>query len=60
MEAGSVQKLTDAILQVCKGVVQYSPGMQMEAISMLWEKKTETYVSLRKEMNAVLNGRGRR
>lgn len=31
-----------------RGVVQYSPGMQMEAISMLWEKKTETYVSLRK------------
>ena len=31
-----------------RGVVQYSPGMQMEAISMLCEKKTETYVSLQK------------
>ena len=59
MEAGSVQKLTDAILQVCKGVVQYSPGMQMEAISMLWEKRRRL-TSVYKEMNAVLNGRGRR
>ena len=48
MEAGSVQKLADAVLQVCKGRCAVFPEMQMAATSMPWVRKMETFASLPK------------
>lgn len=58
MEAGSVQKLTDAILQVCKGrCAVFSRNSDGTYKYAMGEKKGDLR-RFTKEMNAALNGRG--
>nr|WP_204452821.1 alanyl-tRNA editing protein [Blautia faecis] len=58
MEAGSVQKLADAILQVCKGrCVVFSRNADGSYKYAMGEKDGDLR-QFTKEMNAALNGRG--
>ena len=58
MEAGSVQKLTDAILQVCKGrCAVFSKNPDGSYKYAMGEKEGDLR-QLTKDMNAALNGRG--
>ena len=58
MEAGSVQKLTDAILQVCKGRCAVFSRNADGSYKYAMGEKDGDLRQFTKEMNAVLNGRG--
>ena len=58
MEAGSVQKLTDAILQVCKGRCAVFSRNTDGSYKYAMGEKDGDLRQFTKEMNAVLNGRG--
>ena len=58
MEAGSVQKLADAILQVCKGRCAVFSRNADGSYKYAMGEKDGDLRQFTKEMNAVLNGRG--
>ena len=58
MEAGSVQKLTDAILQVCKGRCAVFSRNADGSYKYAMGEKDGDLRQFTKEMNAALNGRG--
>lgn len=58
MEAGSVQKLTDAILQVCKGRCAVFSRNSDGTYKYAMGEKEGDLRRFTKEMNAALNGRG--
>lgn len=58
MEVGSVQKLTDAILQVCKGRCAVFSRNADGSYKYAMGEKDGDLRQFTKEMNAVLNGRG--
>ena len=58
MEAGSVQKLTDAILQVCKGRCAVFSRNTDGSYKYAMGEKDGDLRQFTKDMNAALNGRG--
>ena len=58
MEAGGVQKLTDAILQVCKGRCAVFSRNTDGSYKYAMGEKDGDLRQLTKDMNAALNGRG--
>ena len=49
LEADSVRKLADAVMNTCEGCCAVFPEMKMEAISMLWARLTGIYGSIQRK-----------